>query len=178
MIQHIEEKKQKARKRERYKKYRDKSKLTIKGKTRLIYNNQKKTSKRRNHHQPKYTLKELREWLINEPNFLEIYNNWINNGRKTKEMPTVDRIDNTKGYFFGNIQVLTFEENIAKEHYNNECEKFTLVKRKLTDEQVIEIYNLKGKISCTKLSKKYNIGESTIRRIWNKQSKYLKDILT
>jgi hypothetical protein len=47
-------------------------------------------------------------------NFYELYNNWIDSGYKKSDKPSVDRIDDYKGYSFDNIQLMTWKENNKK----------------------------------------------------------------
>ena len=83
---------------------------TEKGVIRVIYKTQKSNSKRRNHNPPSYTKNILREWLY-ENNFKELYDNWVLSGFEKKLKPSVDRINDFKGYSLDNIRLVTFEEN-------------------------------------------------------------------
>ena len=89
---------------------------TKKGLTCQIYNGQKSSSKRRNHKLPTYSMQELREWLFSQKKFHELYNNWKNSGYKKNLIPSVDRIDNDKGYSFDNIKLMTWRENMDNAH--------------------------------------------------------------
>lgn len=48
------------------------------------------------------------------PTFLSLYENWQAQGFKRKYAPSIDRIDNSKGYVPGNMQWLTLSQNSKK----------------------------------------------------------------
>lgn len=60
--------------------------------------------------------KEFLDWCIkNKQKFIKIYNYWEKCGYKRKFAPSIDRIDNTKGYIVGNLQWLTQSDNAKKQ---------------------------------------------------------------
>ena len=81
------------------------------GRIQYIYNAQIKASKKRGHELPKYTKKEFTEWCINQGAFHEIYSRWVEGEYEKYLSPSIDRIDNSKGYEFGNIQIVTWKKN-------------------------------------------------------------------
>ena len=80
-----------------------------------IFGAQRSNSKRRGHNLPTYTKKELSNWLLNDWLFNLLYNNWVNCGYFKNTTPSVDRIDDSKGYSFDNVQLMTWGENRAKQ---------------------------------------------------------------
>ena len=66
------------------------------------------------------TLKILNkdEWVVwcehNMKKFLVLYNNWQKSGFEHKMSPSIDRIDNNRGYEFDNMQWLTQSQNAKK----------------------------------------------------------------
>ena len=43
-------------------------------------------------------------------------NNWVNSGYKRDMKPSIDRLDNSRGYSFDNIRLVTFRENYMTYH--------------------------------------------------------------
>lgn len=87
---------------------------TEKGVIRIIYKTQKGNSKRRGHIPPTYSKDELKTFLY-ENGFKNLYNNWVNSGYDKKKKPSVDRLDDFKGYSLDNISLVTWEENKNKQ---------------------------------------------------------------
>ena len=50
----------------------------------------------------------------NKEPFMKLYQYWVKSGYKNKMSPSIDRIDNTKGYIIGNMQWLTKSKNCSK----------------------------------------------------------------
>lgn len=50
-----------------------------------------------------------------DPQFLRLYENWQKSGFQRKESPSIDRIDNTKGYILGNIEFIRHGDNSSKD---------------------------------------------------------------
>ena len=99
-------------------KIKDKAyKRTIDGLISRIYYSQKGSSKRREHNPPTYSKEQLHVWMTSQVNFNNLYINWVASGYKKDLVPSVDRLDDYKGYSFDNIQLMTWRENLDK--YNN-----------------------------------------------------------
>ena len=90
--------------------------LTPAGKLKYLYKHQLKNSMHRNHSAPTYTEKELIDKFINCPNYLALYAIWKASGFKSELAPSIDRLEDHKGYSFDNIQMITWAENNSKEH--------------------------------------------------------------
>lgn len=87
---------------------------THKGIIHRIYGNQIKSSKKRGHKLPTYSKNELYAWLITSDMWHQIYNNWVNNNYNLDLTPSIDRLDDSIGYSFDNIQVTTWYFNNIK----------------------------------------------------------------
>ena len=127
------------------KKYYEKNKEHFLKKTRTkegliskIYATQKQSSKRRNHELPSYTKKEFSEWMYKQENFNKIYEEWKYKDYKKDLVPSVDRIDDYKGYSLDNIKLVTFRENYKKSHEDR--------KKGINNKQskIVLQYDLKG----------------------------------
>ena len=53
-----------------------------------------------------YTYEELCEWIKKDDTFIDMYNFWDSKGRVKKFKPSIDRLDDYKGYSFHNIRLL------------------------------------------------------------------------
>lgn len=84
---------------------------TVKGLCYKIYDNQNRSSKKRGHPEPAYSKEELMEWVIKQPNFKELYKNWVESDFDKWLVPSIDRKDNFIGYNFNNIRLTYWKEN-------------------------------------------------------------------
>lgn len=81
-----------------------------KGVIRVLYKTQKRHQKLRGHGELPYTKREFSNWLY-ENNYTNLYAEWVASGNVTELKPSVDRLDDHKGYSFGNTRLVTWEEN-------------------------------------------------------------------
>jgi len=81
-----------------------------------IYGGQVRNSKERGHDKPKYSKEEFSEWVITNPSFETLYENWVLSDYHTNLSPSVDRLNDDDGYSFGNIRLVTWIENKTKSH--------------------------------------------------------------
>ena len=80
-----------------------------------IIRDQRKASKHRGHTPPTYTLDELKNWVFSQPNFETLFNEWVASGFNRFKTPSIDRIDEKKGYNFDNIRLTTWRDNLDKQ---------------------------------------------------------------
>jgi hypothetical protein len=95
---------------------------TEKGVVRVIYKTQKRNSKLRGHGEMPYTKKQLKDWLYSW-GFKSLYDDWVKSGLMKDLKPSVDRIDDFKGYSFENIRLGTWKDN--REHQYSDIRKGT-----------------------------------------------------
>jgi len=84
---------------------------TMSGLIMSIYHGQKTLSKKRGHLPPAYSRLELEAWLKGHKDFYRLYKAWQASGHESILRPSVDRLDNSKGYSFDNIRLVTWGEN-------------------------------------------------------------------
>lgn len=72
------------------------------------------SSRKRNHNPPAYTKEELTHWIQSQSNFEELYQGWVDSNYSTQLRPSCDRLDNSIGYSFSNIELVTFAENCRR----------------------------------------------------------------
>jgi hypothetical protein len=89
---------------------------TLSGHLHKMYNNQKLSSIKRGHQPPAYTFEELKDWFISQPNWEDLWLKWESSNYNTQLAPSIDRLDDSKGYSFDNIRLVTWYENYKKEH--------------------------------------------------------------
>jgi hypothetical protein len=81
---------------------------------RRIYNNQVLHSKTRGHPAPAYTYEDFSKWIFSQSNYKMLHDTYKNNGYAFADVPSVDRLDPSKGYSFANIELVSFAENLAR----------------------------------------------------------------
>ena len=81
-----------------------------KGIFRVIYKTQKRNQKLRGHGDMPYSKDDLIEWCRNN-GFDQLFEAWKLSGNKNNLKPSVDRIDDFKGYSLDNIQLGTWRDN-------------------------------------------------------------------
>lgn len=89
---------------------------TKKGLCFYIYHLQCRHSKKRGHSLPKYTKEELKEWIFSQDNFNSLYDSWKKSEYNKDLKPSIDRIDDYKGYSFDNIRLMTWKQNNINSH--------------------------------------------------------------
>jgi len=82
-----------------------------------VYSNQKTSSRRRGHPLPNYSLKEFREWALNNPKYVELWEAWEDSNFDRDLAPSFDRLDDSKPYTFDNMQIVTAIENLRKQSW-------------------------------------------------------------
>jgi len=86
---------------------------TEKGVIRVLYKTQKRNNKNRGFGALPYSKDEFKGWLY-DSNFKELYDLWIESGMIKGKKPSPDRVNDLKGYFFGNMVLTTWEVNHKK----------------------------------------------------------------
>ena len=87
---------------------------TVRGLITRIYGHQKQSSKHRGHVMPDYSKDELKEWILSQSNFQELYDNWVKSDYYKMLKPSCDRDKNNLPYTLDNLTLMTWKENEDK----------------------------------------------------------------
>lgn len=79
-----------------------------------IYDHLKRRNKAKFGMELTFTSKEFQEKYIDDNDFLNIYNGWVDSGYQYYKKPSVDRKNPDEPYIFENMQFMTWEENRKK----------------------------------------------------------------
>jgi len=117
-----------------------------------LWHHNVKNSIKRGHTPPAYTRDQLEKWILEHPNFETLYNTWVTSDYDMNLAVSVDRLDDSKGYSFDNIQLISFEENCKKA-----CEgtrNKTLYNPTLLNggHRAVTMFTLKGVPLCSHIS--------------------------
>ena len=89
---------------------------TPKGRVLRMYTSQKHSSKQRGHNPPSYTKSELFIYVTTHPDFTLIFKEWEDSGYDKYSSPSIDRLDDFKGYSMDNIRLVPYKDNFDKGH--------------------------------------------------------------
>ena len=79
-----------------------------------IYKEQFKSSIKRGHTPPNYTLDELIIWANAQPTFPDLWDAFVASNYSVDLIPSLDRLDDALPYTLNNIQVITWRDNYLK----------------------------------------------------------------
>jgi hypothetical protein len=145
-------------------------KRTLIGNAKAIYTHQKQSSKIRGHHPPAYAKQDFVDFLLSNKKYINLHSEWVESGYENSLIPSVDRIDDYKGYSLDNIEVMTWKENRIKSNedrkngINNMTNK-AVVKMDLNEVE-LEVYH-----SLRYAERKTSIHQACIWRACNGEQK-------
>ena len=87
---------------------------TIGGRVSGMYSTQINRSKKYGWNLPTYTRDELLDWVVNQPNYEQLFNDWKDSGFSQDRSLSIDRLDDYKPYSFDNIRLVDWETNNKK----------------------------------------------------------------
>jgi len=117
-----------------------------------------------------FTFDEFYNWIINKTNFKLLFNNWVNSGYKKDLTPSVDRLDDYKGYSLDNIQLITWGENHTK-YFNDVVNLKNLKISKKVYQYDFNGTLIKTFVSAVECSKITGYNKSAIQNCCNEISK-------
>lgn len=85
----------------------------IEHKIKALFGSCVRHSKKRGHKPPGFNEEEFREWITSQERWDCIVQNWMMSDFNTYLAPSVDRLDESRGYFFDNIRLVTWIENAS-----------------------------------------------------------------
>lgn len=101
------------------------------GRISQVFNVQKMNSKARGHELPSYTANQLFDWAVSK-GLNELIDTWKASGYDKDLVPSVDRLDGTKGYSLDNIRLVTWKENNDAQYADRKsCKVITRQNRKV-----------------------------------------------
>lgn len=77
----------------------------------VSYHTMVRNSLSRNLPAPEMTKKQFSEWILKHEDFPSLYENWKKSDFDKWKRPSIDRLDNSKGYSLLNIRLVTWREN-------------------------------------------------------------------
>lgn len=89
---------------------------SLKGLITTMYSTMRGSSRTRKMDLPTFTKEEFSNWLLSRDNFNSIIKKWGEDNYNKNSKPSIDRIDDYKGYTLDNIQLATWIENKNKGH--------------------------------------------------------------
>ena len=74
----------------------------------------KNSSKKRNMSLPEFDKNSFKSWVLAQEVFHKLYYEYEQSNYSTRLKPSIDRLDDYKGYSFDNMQIITWGENYDK----------------------------------------------------------------
>lgn len=117
-----------------------------------IYRSQRARSIKRGHLPPTYSFEELKDYIENHKDFMLLYEKWVESGYDKWQAPSIDRLENSKGYSIDNIQLVSWKKNF----YLSDKAPRTI--RKLSKEGLVLGEYITLKVAAESVGANYNVG--------------------
>jgi len=102
-----------------------------------IYAGQQVTSRARGHAAPNYSREELTAWAFSQ-GLLHLHTAWSAAGYPKDLAPSVDRLDDLKGYSLDNIQLVCWKDNNEKMYQDRKAGKRITRQNRLVEQLTLE----------------------------------------
>ena len=132
------------------------------GLVRTTYQAQVARTKKKNFPPITYSYEELKAWFWKQPEAETLYKNWVDSGYKTELRPSVDRLNDYKGYSLDNIQLVTFKQNVEK-YYKDAMSGINAKMCKSVDQWTLSGEFIKTWPSIAIASRELHINKGNIR---------------
>lgn len=131
------------------------------GRIRKMWETASRRTRDKGHKGQMISQEEFFELASDDPTYKKMYDEWVNSEFATGMTPTLDRKDATKGYLKGNLQFLTYSDNVVKG--NQEYDKRPYEARQIIVKAVKDKKTRTFK-SLSEVSRFLNVHKSTITR--------------
>ena len=91
---------------------------TVSGFITSLFSNHTKRAKKHNYETYFTSFDKLKKWILNQDNFYSLFTEWKDSGFMKDFIPSIDRLDDYKGYSLDNIRLVTWIENKHKADYD------------------------------------------------------------
>lgn len=107
----------------------EKYRKTPKGVLTNMYNHQKYRNKKNGFGEIGYSLKWFQDKFIDDPIYTRLFKEWAESNYSKAKKPTIDRINNKKGYEKNNIHLLPWCENRFKQSMERRSRKGCVIQK-------------------------------------------------
>lgn len=131
------------------------------GRIRKMWETASRRTRDKGHKGQMVSQEEFFKLASNSKEYKQQYTQWEDSGFATRLTPTLDRKDATKGYVNGNLQFLTYSDNVIK---GNQEWKKTPWKARMITVKAVKDKKTKTFKSLSEVSRFLNVHKSTITR--------------
>lgn len=131
------------------------------GRIRKMWETASRRTRDKGHKGQMVSQEEFFKLASNSKEYKQLYTQWEDSGFATRLTPTLDRKDATKGYVNGNLQFLTYSDNVIK---GNQEWKKTPWKARMIIVKAVKDKKTKTFKSLSEVSRFLNVHKSTITR--------------